>query len=157
MPIEDAAASRQRIGSVLVALQFAAIGLLAWQAAPSFMATPAPVAAWGLLLVAVAVGAWALHANRLGNFNIRPAPREGGALVRHGPYRWIRHPMYTSVGCFAAACAVSAGTAAAAATAALLAAVLLAKSLLEERWMAQQHAGYADYRARTWRFVPGLF
>lgn len=149
--------ARQRIGSALVGLQFAAIGLLAWWAAPSFTAATAPLAAWGLLLLAAAVGLWALRANRPGNFNIRPAPRDGGTLVCHGPYRWIRHPMYSSVGAFAAACAVAAGTAAAAATAVLLGAVLLAKALLEERWMAERHAGYAEYRSRSWRFVPGIF
>ena len=27
----------------------------------------------------------------------RPVPREGGHLVQHGPYRWIRHPMYSAL------------------------------------------------------------
>ena len=49
---------------------------------------------------------WALAANRPGNFNIRPTPRPGGALVTSGPYRWVRHPMYTSVLMAAAAAAV---------------------------------------------------
>jgi protein-S-isoprenylcysteine O-methyltransferase Ste14 len=35
--------------------------------------------------------------------------------------------------------------------------VLIVKARLEERWMAARHPGYPAYRARTWRFVPGLF
>jgi len=150
-------AARNGIGSALVALQFALMAVLAWLAAPAFLGWVAPVPAWALLLASAAVGVWALRANRPGNFNIRPAPREGGALVQHGPYRWIRHPMYTSVGGFAAGCAVAAGSATAAAAACMLGAVLFGKAFMEERWMAERHPAYADYRARTWRFLPGLF
>jgi protein-S-isoprenylcysteine O-methyltransferase Ste14 len=150
-------AARHRIGSLLVALQFTLIAALAWLAAPSFLGWAAPLTAWVLLLSSAALGLWALLANRPGNFNIRPAPREGGKLVRHGPYRWIRHPMYTSVGVFAAGCAVAAGSLASVAAAGMLGAVLLAKASMEEQWMAEHHPAYADYRARTWRFVPGVF
>jgi protein-S-isoprenylcysteine O-methyltransferase Ste14 len=150
-------ATGRRLGSVLVALQFGLIGVLAWLAAPRFLAGRAPAAAWVLVPLAAAVGVWAVQANRPGNFNIHPAPREGGALVHHGPYRWIRHPMYTSVGGLAVACAMAAGSMGAALAAGLLGAVLLGKALLEERWMAERHPGYAAYRARTRRFVPGLF
>jgi protein-S-isoprenylcysteine O-methyltransferase Ste14 len=150
-------AARHRIGGALVALQFGLIAALAWLAGPSLLGLAAPAAAWALLLASAAMGLWALQANRPGNFNIRPAPRDGGSLVQHGPYRWIRHPMYTSVGAFAAGCAVAAGSAAAAAAAGMLGAVLLGKAFMEERWMAERHPAYAGYRARTWRFVPGLF
>ena len=157
-PVADMGeAARRHGGSVLVTLQFGLIGVLAWLAAARFLAGTAPTAAWVLLVLAGAVGGWAVQANRPGNFNIHPAPRAGGHLVDAGPYRWIRHPMYTSVGLLAAACAVAAGSVPAAATAALLGAVLLAKALLEERWMAEHHPAYVAYRARTRRFLPGVF
>lgn len=142
---------------MLVVLQFGLIAVLAWLAAARFLAGSAPALAWVLLVLAGAVGGWAVRANRPGNFNIHPAPRAGGQLVEQGPYRWIRHPMYTSVGLLAAACGVAAGSLAALAAAGLLGAVLLAKALLEERWMAEQHPAYVAYRARTRRFLPGLF
>jgi protein-S-isoprenylcysteine O-methyltransferase Ste14 len=147
---------RHGIGSALVALQFSLLAVLAWLAAPSFLAQTAPVAAWLLLLTATALGLWALHANRPGNFNIRPAPREGGELIHHGPYRRIRHPMYTSVGGFGACCAVAAGSAWSIAAAVLLVGVLLGKALIEEQWMSERHPGYAAYQARSWRFLPGI-
>jgi protein-S-isoprenylcysteine O-methyltransferase Ste14 len=64
-----------------------------------------------------------------------------GSLVTTGPYRWIRHPMYTSV-------LLGAGA---------LALVLLMKSILEERWMREQHAAYAAYTLHSKRFLPWLF
>lgn len=148
---------RSGLGSALVAAQFTAIGLLGWWAAPALRGARTPWAAWSLLLVAALLGAWALYANRPGNFNIRPAPRAGGALVRHGPYRWMRHPMYTSVIAIGAGCALAAGTWTAAAVLAMLVAVLTVKASVEERWMAEVHPDYTAYRAKTWRFVPWVF
>jgi protein-S-isoprenylcysteine O-methyltransferase Ste14 len=150
-------AARHRLGSVLVGLQFTLIAVLAWLGAPAFLGGLAHPVAWLLLGLAVAVGLWAVQANRPGNFNIRPAPRAGGRLVHQGPYRWIRHPMYTAVASLAVACSIASGTVAAGLAALLLVAVLLGKAGLEERWMAEQHPGYAAYRAHTWRFVPGVF
>ena len=58
-----------------------------------------------LWLACMALGLWALSANRPGNFNIRPEPKTDGQLVQTGPYRWIRHPMYTAVLLFSIGCA----------------------------------------------------
>jgi protein-S-isoprenylcysteine O-methyltransferase Ste14 len=150
-------ATRQGIGSVLVVLQFALIAVLAWLALPGLLSGTTPALAWALWIGAAALGVWALQANRPGNFNIRPAPRVGGALVESGPYRWIRHPMYTSVLGLAAGCVVAAPSLASVAATLALGGVLLAKAHLEERWMAEHHPDYAAYRARSKRFVPFLF
>lgn len=148
---------RSRLGSALVAAQFMAIGVLAWWGAPTLRRGDAPWAVWALLLLSALLGAWALYANRPGNFNIRPTPRAAGALVRHGPYRWIRHPMYTGVITFGAGSALAAGTWPAAALLAALVTVLTVKSSLEERWMAEAHPDYAMYRKQSWRFLPWFF
>jgi protein-S-isoprenylcysteine O-methyltransferase Ste14 len=145
------------VGNALVALQLALIAALAWLAAPAFLGGRAPPGAWALVAAGFALGLWALSANRPGNFNVRPAPRAGGRLVQHGPYRWIRHPMYTAVIACALACSWAGASPWGWVAAAALAAVLATKAALEERWMLVEHPGYAEYRARTWRFMPGLF
>jgi protein-S-isoprenylcysteine O-methyltransferase Ste14 len=133
------------VGRALVAAQFALLGLLAWRAAqgdgPAWAAVP--------VLAGVVLGAWALAHNRPGNFNVLPVPRHGGRLVTSGPYRWIRHPMYSAL--------LLAGAAADALAWAALLAVLAAKALLEERGMRAAHPGYAAYCAGTRRFVPGVW
>lgn len=141
-------------GSLLVGLQFALIAWLAALAGPAFLAASAPAGAWVLLGLGTALGLWALSANRPGNFNIRPTPRAGGRLVQAGPYRWIRHPMYSAVIAFGLAAAWAAARPAGWLAVAALAAVLAAKAALEERWMLAAHPGYAGYRARTRRFLP---
>jgi protein-S-isoprenylcysteine O-methyltransferase Ste14 len=147
---------QRRMGSLLVASQFGLILLLADQAAPAFLDRSAPIGAWPLAAAGIALGAWALVANRPGNFNIRPAPRPGGRLVGDGPYRWIRHPMYSSVLTCACACAWAAASPWGWLFTLTLAAVLGFKATLEERWMVSVHPDYKSYQARTHRFIPGI-
>ena len=142
------------IGSLLVAAQLALLGLLAGLGALGVLRGTLPPDATVLASAAVALGLWALSANRPGNFNIRPVPHPRGHLVQRGPYRWIRHPMYTSLmltGLAAARC--TEGPWAWASLVALVG-VLLAKARLEERLMRQHPTGYAAYCQRTRRFVP---
>ena len=140
-----------------MALQFGGMAMIAWLAGPAFLRGAAPVVAWAVGGGAVALGLWALSANQPGNFNIRPIPKPGGQLVQAGPYRWIRHPMYTSILLAGLAGGLGADAnhrLAVAAVLVALAAVLWAKAGLEERWMVAHHPAYADYRRGTWRFVP---
>jgi protein-S-isoprenylcysteine O-methyltransferase Ste14 len=150
-------AGGQRLGSALVALQFGGMAVIAGLAGPAFLRGAAPVVAWAVGLGAVALGLWALSANRPGNFNIRPIPKPSGQLVQTGPYRWIRHPMYTSIllAGLAGGLGAEANHRLVVAAALLgLAAVLWVKAGLEERWMVAHHPAYADYRRVTMRFVP---
>ncbi len=142
------------LGSLLVATQFSTLVALLLLAAPSLMQAPLPALEWLLIGLSGCVGLWALLANRPGNFNIRPTPHAQGKLVDHGPYRWIRHPMYTAVSLLGLACALTLGSLLAWLLWLILTLVLLVKALLEERWMAALHPSYADYLARTQRFIP---
>lgn len=153
-PQRSAPVRAEALGRVLVALQF---GLLAWLVWHALQSGRAPLAAWALGATSVALGVWALRSNPPGNFNIRPTPHPAGRLILAGPYRWIRHPMYTAVLLGGAACAVAGTGPAGWLALGMLAAVLFGKSVLEERWMERRHPGYSAYRARTARFVPGLF
>jgi len=134
---------------LLVALQFALMVLVALRASLAAMGT----AFMALLALGIAIGLWALAANRPGNFNIRPEPRHGGVLVTHGPYRWVRHPMYLAVLAFTAAFAVAGDAWQWAAWTALVA-VLYAKAVREERGLAAMHEGYEAYRSRTRAIIP---
>jgi protein-S-isoprenylcysteine O-methyltransferase Ste14 len=157
--LPTAPAGREALGRALVAAQFALLlplgALGTWGAA--LETVPADAAA--LAAAAVALGAWTLGANRPGNFNVHPRPARHDVLVTGGPYRWVRHPMYATL-LLAALAAVRTAPVRWAAVALLLwaalAAVLWVKSSLEEAWLAEHHPGYAGYRARTRRFLPGL-
>jgi protein-S-isoprenylcysteine O-methyltransferase Ste14 len=146
-----------RRGTALVAVQLALIGLLGLTAAPAFLRGVAPFAAWAAAVAGAGLGLWALTSNRPGNFNIRPVPREGGELITRGPYRYVRHPMYSSVILCGAACVLALASAWSVLALATLIGVLVAKASIEERAMARAHPGYAAYQAATRRFVPGVY
>ena len=147
---------RQLGGSLLVLLQFGLLLWLAVMAAPQFLQGRVAITCWLLALLSGALAGWTLLHNRLGNFNIHPAPKSGGVLVTSGPYRWMRHPMYSSVllGAAAMSC-LSDGLTAGLVWAALLL-VLLVKSGLEEHWLRLHHPQYQAYCQQCKRFVPGI-
>jgi len=147
---------RKHLGSLLVGLQLGLIGLLALSVLPVLRQGQIPLAAAVSATLGLALAAWALWAYPPGSFNIRPTPRANGQVVQRGPYRWIRHPMYSSIALCGVACACAAQQNWVWLALATLLLVLLTKALLEERWMAQQHPDYAAYKARTQRFVPWL-
>ncbi len=124
---------RQRLwtGSLLVLLQFGLLAALAGLAWPAVERNAIPLAAWPMAGAALLLAAWALRANRPGNFNIHPRRRMGGTLITNGPYAWIRHPMYSAflLGAFALARTVDSEAAWLAWVALLL--VLWSKSALE--------------------------
>lgn len=144
------------VGSSLVAMQFGILLVLLWLTAAQLRAALPDPLSWGLWLAGGALGCWSLVANRPGNFNIRPTPKAGGALVEQGPYRWIRHPMYSALLLLGAGCAWFLASALAWLLWALLAGVLARKSSLEELLMLAVHPEYAQYRVRTRRFLPYL-
>lgn len=140
-------------GRVLVAAQFALIAWLIWPLTPQRWSLPALV----LLGFALALGLWTLAHNRPGNFNIRLEPKASGRLVTSGPYAYMRNPMYSALLLFAAAEVAAYDDPWKIACWFALALVLLAKSMLEERGLRAQHAGYAEYAKRVRRFIPGVF
>jgi len=148
---------RHLTGSLLVAFQFGLLLLLAVLAAPRVGQGELPPMSLALAGLCVLLGVWTLAFNRLGNFNIHPAPKAAGILVTGGPYRLIRHPMYSAVLLGAGALAWLAPPLAGALAWCALLLVLLIKAQMEERWLREHHADYAAYCQQSKRFVPWFF
>jgi protein-S-isoprenylcysteine O-methyltransferase Ste14 len=112
------------------------------------------VPATALVGAGIAVGMWALTANRPGNFNIRPEVKPGGRLVTGGPYAYVRHPMYLAVMLAMPGFCLGYGTPWRWAALAALGIVLAIKIGIEEKAMAARHPDYAAYARNTKRIVP---
>jgi len=142
-----------RISYTLVALQFAALGMLALTG-PVLPRTPVGLA---LELAALALGLWALWSMRRSLPNITPDVRPTATLVRAGPYRWIRHPMYTMLIGAGAALVLNQPTALRWAVWALLVGVLLVKIRYEERLLSAHFPDYPAYQQTSKRLIPFIY
>ena len=114
---------------------------------------PRPVgfvlAVFGLLL-----GLWAIVAMKPAHVRILPDVSAESSLVVCGPYRCIRHPMYTGLLMVCLEVVVSRPTVLLGVLWVGLVTTLLVKAGYEERLLAKSFPEYAAYQSRTWRFLP---
>ena len=148
---------RHLVGYLLVGLQFGLLIGLGVLALPRVVQGQAGLTCWLLLGLSGGLGGWTLLHNRLGNFNVHPQPKAGGVLVTSGPYRWVRHPMYSTVLLAAAALACVSAQELAWGMWLALFGVLLAKAMVEEQGLREHYPQYAAYCRQCKRFVPGVF
>ncbi|HEY0334274.1 MAG TPA: isoprenylcysteine carboxylmethyltransferase family protein [Stenotrophomonas sp.] len=79
-------------------------------------------------------------------------------LIQQGPYRRIRHPIYTGLLLAFAGTALMIGEWRGVLALVIVFASFWRKLRLEERWLGEQFGKqYADYRRRTKALIPGLF
>ena len=156
-----AAAPAERAGGVLFVLALA-LGLAApvlelTGALRAFEALRAPVLG---ALLALAGIAGTLHAQlEMGaSWRVGVDPSERNALRTDGPFRWVRNPIFSWMLFTAAGLALLVPNAASLAGLLLLGvAVELQVRLVEEPYLRRTHgAAYADWAARTGRFLPGV-
>jgi protein-S-isoprenylcysteine O-methyltransferase Ste14 len=117
---------------------------------------PAQAAGFVLLLAGLAFAIWARrHLGR--NWSASVVVKEDHALVRTGPYRRVRHPIYTGLLLAYLGTAVAVGEWRGLVGLGLAIGSFLLKSRLEEQRMAETFPEYAEYRRHTAALVPGLY
>ena len=115
---------------------------------------PTAWAAAVLCFIGLAIALWARVA--LGrNWSGVVTLKEGHELVEHGPYRFVRHPIYTGILTMFFATALALGHLSGFAGALLTFASFWVKLCDEEKLMLQQFPErYAAYRLRAKRIIP---
>jgi len=138
------------VQALLFAAVVVAAVLPAWgPAVPSSLVLSLVIVLMGAVLLLVA-------GRRLGA-SLTPSPLPNGrGLVGSGPYRWVRHPIYTAVILACLGVAVGAGNLQTYAVVAALVVFFAFKARLEERHLVATYDGYAHYARRVGRFVPGV-
>ena len=131
------------------------LGFLAWRIVPNGFAAPL----WGVALTAAGLlftfwARWHLGGNWSGAVTVK----QDHTLIVSGPYRWIRHPIYTGITTALFGTALAVGTARAFVGAALMLIGFLIKLQVEEARMRETFpAEYADYSRHTARLIPGVY
>src|ERR1041385_8560255 len=123
----------------LIIMVVAIVGL--YKIGVLFSAQPIVIA---LQVIAVALLIWARITFGLRSFHPAANPTEGG-LVRTGPYRYIRHPIYTAACLFGWAGILVHLSLASVAFGVLLFLGALVRMLAEERLVKQRYPDYVEY------------
>jgi len=138
---------------LLVLLQFAAL-LALLLTGPLWAQTP-----WLLAveLAGLALVLWALIAMRLANLHMLPDVRPNAQLVQRGPYRFIRHPMYSAILLATLALVIDTFSWLRLGVWLVLLIDLLIKLRYEERLLAAHYPDYQRYQQQTKRLLPWLY
>jgi protein-S-isoprenylcysteine O-methyltransferase Ste14 len=110
------------------------------------------------LLASLAVIWWCTASNHYLSSESRIQADRGHRVVRNGPYRFVRHPMYTSLIVLMSSMALLLGSWLTLAPAMLIAALLVVRTSFEDRMLNDQLPGYREYALDvTRRLVPGIW
>ena len=110
----------------------------------------------GLQIAAVMLMVWARITFGWRSFHAAATPTKGG-LVTTGPYRYLRHPIYTAICVFGCVGAAANWSWEACLCGSFLLLTGLIRIFCEEKLVTAQYPEYADYAARTWRMIPYIF
>jgi protein-S-isoprenylcysteine O-methyltransferase Ste14 len=100
------------------------------------------------------VGVLVCAASLRRSLTVVPIPKEEGQLSTSGLYRYVRHPMYSSVLLLALGISLSSGSIIKYLLTLALYFLFYLKSVYEEKYLRLKYPNYAEYSARISRFIP---
>ncbi|MBN1971066.1 MAG: hypothetical protein JW870_16990 [Candidatus Delongbacteria bacterium] len=103
------------------------------------------------------LGVSAVYAMRNANFNIVPNVSDDSIMVTNGIYKFIRHPMYSSLLFFALGVVINLHDMLTMALFVFLLVDLYLKASYEEKELCKKHKNYVDYMQSSDRFFPVKF
>ena len=120
--------------------------------------TPFALQALGLAMLLLTTGfiMWVMRENSFAAPVVKVQTERGHRVV-HGPYAWVRHPMYSGAMLFFVGVPLLLGSWWGVAMSPLFVVLFAIRSGIEERALIAGLPGYADYRRVRYRLVPGLW
>jgi protein-S-isoprenylcysteine O-methyltransferase Ste14 len=101
----------------------------------------------------VVLNVWARISFQRGTFRVTAAP-SGAPIITRGPYRFIRHPMYSAALVFIWAGVASHLSVLTLAIGIAVTAVVIARVIVEERLLRAKYPEYLDYSRSTKALIP---
>ncbi len=86
-----------------------------------------------------------------------PRPRDGATLVQTGPFRVVRHPMYSGAILIGLGLSLETQGLLTLGYALLLLVLFDMKARREEAWLAERFPAYRAYQTRTRKLIPFIF
>ena len=127
-----------------------------------YIAISAPLFAdsiWLLIieLMGILLVLWAILVMNPFKVRILPFPNPSVEMLQKGPYRLIRHPMYTSIFFVVGSLVMSYYTVYRLMALIILFAALVLKVHIEESLLENHYENYRLYKKKTFRFFPFLY
>ena len=138
---------------LLTSIQFTCMGVLLFI---NPMLTTRPFLA-GIQISGILLGVWAIMVMSRSRLNVTPVPLKGATLITTGPYKLIRHPMYTAVLLVLAPVPLSHPNTINILVFTILLVNLIFKLTYEEKLLRERFEGYGALMQRTWRLVPYIY
>ena len=110
-----------------------------------------------LVFIGVALACWSRHI--LGrNWSMAVELKQGHELIQSGPYRVVRHPIYTGLLTGFIGTVIAIGEWRGLISIAIFGVFIIYKLRVEERWLSELFGpAYREYSDRTKALVPGVF
>jgi protein-S-isoprenylcysteine O-methyltransferase Ste14 len=102
----------------------------------------------------VIIGVWSVWVMRKSVLTIFPDPSPNISLIQKGPYKYIRHPMYTALFIFLITLVIDDFSWLHLVLFLLFGFNLIYKLKFEEELLLQKIPEYADYKTKSWRLIP---
>lgn len=111
-----------------------------------------------LLALGFALSTWVYAVNKFAEPSVRIQPERGQTVVDAGPYAVVRHPLYAVTPFLFGGMALALGSLWALVPAAIGMLVIVTRTVLEDRTLQRELAGYTQYAARVrYRLIPGIW
>lgn len=138
---------------LLVFIQFT--GIIYFAATGSFY--PKSIFVFAVEFSAMIIGSWAILAMKQHTVTVLPSVRKGAQLCTSGPYRVIRHPMYTAVLLLLLGMLFNNYSMVGLVVFLIVLIDLLVKMNVEEKILIAHYADYKDYIKGTKRIIPYVY
>lgn len=138
---------------LLVIIQF---GIIAWFTFTINISNASSMMIFGLSISSI-IGLWALISMKLSTITALPDLRQNAELTRKGPYKIIRHPMYTAVILYCMSFLIDDFNLLNAMIFIVLIFDLILKMNIEEHFLKIKFSQYSEYSRNTWRVIPFIY
>ena len=105
---------------------------------------------------AIVMNLWGRLLFQKGTFRVSAGP-SANVLIRRGPYRIVRHPMYFAALVFIWAGVASHVSAFTLSIGAVATGACIARALVEEQMLREKYPDYVDYARSTKMLIPFIF
>jgi len=125
-----------------------------WSSVPSGLLYPGVL----LLLAGIALMGWVMAVNPHAETTVRIQTERNHQVITSGPYRFVRHPMYTGAIQLYVATPLVLGSLWALVIGVAIVLAFFWRTVLEDRTLRAELPGYEEYAGRTrYRLIPGIW